>query len=138
MCPMHRMLNLAILVSFFVCYVDFGHDGKEFIGQTELYLLTSVGEADATTLLAFILPIGQIILIFASIKPKPDKALTIWGMVLLGIVVLLVFGLGLLTGNMAVVSSTIPFLLAALICISYIRRGSFDKTQYENEDYHID
>jgi len=113
---MNRFFNLGLLVTFLICYADWGHPAAGFIPQIEYSLFT---DPRALTLFiqnpiwVLIIP-GQLIFFFGIFVGIHSKRLTMAGLILLGITVLLIFGDGIMKGEPKVYLSTIPFLAIAI------------------------
>jgi hypothetical protein len=116
---MHKLFNIALLTAFLFVYLDWGHDGSEFIWQLESSIFSgpdyNIGLlANPLFILAFI---GQVLLIAATIKTQNSRRVTTFGVVLLSGIVILVLIMGLLVLEIKTILSTVPFLILVLILI---------------------
>jgi len=125
---MSRLIQPGLVLTFLICYVDFGHDGANFVGQLEYSLLKDIGGSFSSfqSPLFMLALIGQMLILFSMFSARSNKGLTITGLICLGIIVLLIFVSGLLTANLPVVLSTIPFIAVSAI---YIVKRSPGKTE---------
>jgi hypothetical protein len=116
---MNKLSNIALFIAFLFVYLDWGHDGAEFIWQLESSIL--IGSDHNAVLLInpfFILAlIGQVLLIISTIKSKPSRRVTTYGVVFLSAIVVPVLIIGLLVSKVKITLSTLPFLLLATIFI---------------------
>jgi hypothetical protein len=112
----NRLLKIGIFISFLICFVDFGHDGAVFVGELEYNIIVNLKDtAGSFTILFFLLPfIGQLII---SVSIFKNNAITkiFFGTILLSFIVLLILILGLLTSNIKIIISTIPFISISII-----------------------
>ena len=116
---MHKLFNIALLIAFLFVYLDWGHDGAEFIWQLESSIFSgpdyNIGLlTNPLFILAFI---GQVLLIAATIKTQNSRRVTTIGVVLLSGIVILVLIMGLLVLKIKIVLSTVPFLILVTILI---------------------
>lgn len=121
---MHRLINIALLIAFLFIYLDWGHDGAEFIWQLESSIFRgpnyNIGLlANPLLILAFI---GQTLLIVATIKTQHSRRVATFGIILLCGVVVYVLTMGLLVSKIKITLSTVPFLI--LVTIFTIRSKS--------------
>ena len=112
---MSRFISLALLLSFLVCYLEWGKDQSAFLFEIEYSLLS--GDKDFHTFihpLIFLPFIGQLILLYSLFRKVTDKRITIIGWTLLGLLVALILIVGLLTLDLKIIGSTIPFILVSI------------------------
>jgi hypothetical protein len=113
---MKRLLNIALLIAFQICYLEWPPHNSMFLFYGE-YELFSKKEHLLENLIHPVILSGlfaQIILLFGAILPNLNKKINAIGVVLLGAVVLLFFIVGLLSLNYKIVLSTIPYLSLAV------------------------
>jgi hypothetical protein len=126
---MSRVLNIALLISFSFVYLDWGHDGAEFIWQLEAF--TFIGPVPNLVLLAnpfFILSfVGQLLLVISTIKSPPSRRMTRYGFAFLSGIVILVLLIGLIMMKGKMILSTLPFLVLASIFIVKSRHTKLSK-----------
>jgi len=125
---MRKIILAAILLSFFLCYINYGKVGPEFIGELEYYLFTNIAEtftSMVSALIFIIMVVGQLMLL-AEIIFKPNSARAITGILLHGIFVLLIFTVGLLSGSFIGILSTLPFIVLSIIYLLKFRKIRID------------
>jgi hypothetical protein len=97
--------------------LEWGGNQSAFLYIIQYNLIFKNNEV-ATTFLhpaIFIPMLGQLLFILALFFKKYFHKLTITGIVLVGLLVLLVLGAGVLSKNIKIVISTLPFLLLATV-----------------------
>jgi hypothetical protein len=119
---MNRFFNLGLLVSFFICYANWGHPG--FIPEIEYSLFT---DPHALTLFiqnpiwVLVIP-GQFIFLAGIFVGIDSNRLTMAGLILIGVTVLLIFGNGIVSGNIKMILFAVPFLTIATIWLLKFRK----------------
>ena len=118
-----RLLSLSLLLSFLVCYLEWGTRAS-FIFQMEYEILfTARASLSNFKHPAIILPlIGQLILIYICFQQRPHTRLMIAGIGLLCLLVLLILLAGILGGRPRMILSTIPFIALTIFYIILLRR----------------
>lgn len=106
---MLRLINLALLLTFSICYLEWpGH--ADYMLQLQIAVFTSNDLVAAFTHPAIITPlIGEILILISFVKP--NKKLTLIGMIMLGLIVLLFLAIGIMGVNFKIILFTIPYLL---------------------------
>lgn len=115
------MLNSLLLLASFVGYLEWPPDNHGFIFQLEAEVLR-LAKTNATSVAHpfIMLPfIGQLLLLISLFQSPPKRWLTLTGLLCTGLLMLLLFVIGLLTANTGIVASTLPYLLIALFVVKY-------------------
>jgi len=106
-----RWLNIAILASFLVGYLEWGGGHAAFVGQLEYQILLGAPEAGNFAHPMIGIPlVGQLLVLFAACQRTPSRRLTSIGIVLMGVLVLLLALIGIM-GGVKTGLSTVPFLV---------------------------
>jgi hypothetical protein len=118
-----RFINLALLFTFLFCYLEWA-DRSSFIFQAEYEFFFGgkdvVGSfSHPLILLPFL---GQILLLITVFLRRPNRALSLTGLLLLCPLVFMIFLVGVLSLNWRILVSTIPFLLSTIIFFKYFAR----------------
>jgi len=117
-----RIINLLLLVSSLICYLEWGRDNSGFLFQVE-YAVFAKASADSFLHPLVLIPlIGQILLLVSTFKKQPSKRLTLIGLLLIGVLVLMVSLVGLLSMNAKIVASTVPFIFISVFFILKYRK----------------
>ena len=119
-----KALNLSVLLASFLAYMEWGGGQQAFLFQAEAEVFSKLFSDPASVIHPFILiPLfGQLSLFISLFQKTPGKTLTYFGIVGLGILVLLLFSIGLLSGNMKIVLSTLPFIVVSTVAVVEYRR----------------
>jgi hypothetical protein len=109
---MKRLLNLGLLLTFLFCYLEWPPNNSMFIfqGEYEIFTKTKNWVSNFTHPLIVLGLIAQLIMIYAVITPKINTKLNHLGIIILTPIVLLFFVAGLLSLNLKIIGSTLPFL----------------------------
>ena len=116
-----KMLNLCLVLTSLVGYLEWGTDKSMFLVQGEIEVLAKLFKDPMSVLHPFtLLPmVGQILLIVTLFQKQPGKWLTFLGMGCIGILLLLMFYIGWLEFNVKIILSTLPFLVTAVLVVRY-------------------
>src|SRR5436190_23210593 len=121
-----KLLNLSLLLTSLIGYLEWGKDQSAFLFQAEAAMFTK-GLADPLTVIhpLTILPLlGQAALLFTLFQKNASKRLTYFGIAGLGILLAFMFVIGLISLNLRILSSTLPFLVLAVVAFRQHRAGS--------------
>lgn len=107
-----KILNLCLVLTSLLGYLEWGIDRKAFLYETEIEILSKLFSEPGSLLHPFVLlPLfGQALLIFTLFQKKPSKLLTFLGIGCIGILLLLIFAISLMNLNLKMFFSTLPFL----------------------------
>ncbi len=118
-----KILNILLLITSFIGYLEWSGGNHLFLWQAEKDIIIKFFNSPSSVLHPFILIpfIGQLLLIFTLFQKKPTTIITYFGIVTLGILLLFMFIIGIISLNLKIISSCIPFLGLAIITIQYHR-----------------
>ena len=118
-----RLINITLFVSSLICYLEWpGNSG--FLFQMEYDVFAKALQGTSVMHPLIILPlIGQIILLITIFQKTPGKVLTLIAIGFLGLLIVMIFIVGIFAVNVKILASTIPFLVLAVICIVRMRNG---------------
>lgn len=122
----NKILNLCLVLFSLIGYLEWGGDNSMFLFQGEIDIIQKFIENPTSILHPFILlPLfGQVILIYTLFQKTPSKLLTFLGMGGIGLLLLLMFVIGLISFNFKILLSTLPFLGTAILTIIHYRKSS--------------
>lgn len=124
---MKKLLNSLLLLSSFFGYLEWPPDNHGFIFQLEAEIIQLVKTNAASLAHPFIiLPfIGQVLLLTSLFQSSPNRWLTLTGLLCTGLLMLLLFVIGLLTAHTGIVASTLPYLLISffVVRINFQKKG---------------
>ena len=111
---MQRLLHIALLLTPLICYLEWGTSTSAFLFDVEYSLVTGSGSADSFMHPMIFIPfLGQLLLLISIIKP--NRKLALIGMLLQAILVVLILIVGILSLNIKIILSTLPFLIASFL-----------------------
>ena len=121
-----RILNALLILTSLIGYLEWGKGNSSFLFQTEWEILSKIASDPISILHPFtVLPIaGQILLLITVFQNAPSKQLTYFGIACLSLLLLMMFGIGLMSLNLKIVGSTIPFMAVAFLAIRQLRKES--------------
>lgn len=111
-----RLLNLALLVTSLIGYLEWGRDQSMFLFQGEFEILQKLFTDPMSVAHPFVLfPLfGQILLLVTLFQKKPSKWLTYAGIVCLGLLLGMICFIGIISFNWRIFVSTLPFIFIAI------------------------
>ena len=119
-----KLLNLLLILTSLIGYLEWGKDYKLFLFQVEAEIISKLFINPVSVIHPFtILPLtGQLVLLVTLFQKKPNKVLTFIGIGGLGVLLGLMFVIGLIALKFKILFSTIPFLVIAFLTIRYYSR----------------
>ncbi len=119
-----KILNFLLILTSLIGFLEWGKDGKQFLFQVEAEIISKLFTDPISIIHPLtILPLaGQLILLITLFQKKPNKVLTFISIGGLGILLGLMFAIGLIDLNFKILFSTIPFLVIAFLTIRYHRK----------------
>ena len=118
-----KILNVLLVIASLIGYLEWSGDSKSFLFQVEVEILTKAIHDPASVIHPFtVLPfLGQLLLVITWFQKNPGRKLTYAGMACIGILMLLIFVIGILSMNYKIIISTLPFLILAVVTIRHHR-----------------
>ena len=111
-----RLLNAGILLSFLLCYLEWGGGNSAFVAQVEYHVLLGKPEAQNFAHPMIAIPfLGQLLVLFTLFQRTPSRRLTSLGVILMAVLVLLLALIGVLSKNPRIGLSILPFLTLAVV-----------------------
>lgn len=119
-----RILHVLLLVTSLLGYLEWGKDNHSFLFEAEYTLLSKLFSAPSFLLHPFVLLplVGQLLIVVTFFQKKPSSALIYTAIGLLGLLLGLMFFIGLLGLNLKILVSTLPFLITAIAVVRLHRR----------------
>jgi heme A synthase len=121
----YKLINLGLLLSFLICYLEWGQDMSGFLFQMEYDLFADASNSISSFLHPLILLpfIGQVVLLVSMFLRKPHRKLTLVVIAFLGVLVFMVLLVGVLSLNFKIIISAFPFvLISAYYVFSFQKR----------------
>ena len=118
-----RILIALCILSSLIGYLEWGTDQSMFLLEAEWDILQKLFSEPQSVLHPFtILPLlGQILLLISMFQSKPKKLLVYSGLAGISILLLFMFVIGLISLNLKITASTLPFLISAVWVIRIIK-----------------
>ena len=112
-------LNLLLVLSSFIGYLEWGDGNSQLLIQMEGEILRELTSDPASILHPLIiLPmIGQGVLLFTLRQTQPNKWLTLLGIVCIGALMVIILIAGISGQRGMIILSTVPFLTIAIFTI---------------------
>ncbi|MEZ5041890.1 MAG: hypothetical protein R2828_18485 [Saprospiraceae bacterium] len=119
-----KILNSLLIITSLLGYLEWSGNNHSFLFQAEAQIFSKLFTDPTSVLHPFtILPmLGQVILVVTLFQKTPSKTLTYIGIGSLGILLGLMFVIGLMSLNYKVLISTIPFIVVSIIAIRHQRK----------------
>jgi len=116
-----KILNILLVLTSLLGYLEWGRDNKQFLFQAEAEIVSKLFSDPTSVIHPFtILPLaGQILLLITLFQKTPNKILTFIGIGGIGVLLALMFVIGLISLNFKILSSTIPFLVTGWLTIRH-------------------
>lgn len=120
-----KILNALLILTSLAGYLEWGKDNHVFLFQAEAEIITKLFTDPASVIHPFtLLPMfGQILLLITLSQKSPGKLLTFGGMACIGLLLVLMFTIGVMDWNIKILISTLPFLITAVLAIRHHRRN---------------
>ncbi len=118
-----KLLNLALILTSLVGYLEWGGGNAMFLVQGEFDIIVKLFTNPSSALHPFtLLPlVGQLLLVATLFQQRPSRWLTFLGMAGIGVLLLFMFVIGLMSLNLKVAGSTMPFLVTAVWTVLHHR-----------------
>lgn len=119
----HKILNLSLVLTSLIGYLEWGTDSKMFLFQGEMEILSKLFTDPTSVAHPFtLLPLfGQLLLLVTLVQKQPNKILTYTGLGCIGILLAFMFVIGLMSFNVKILLSAVPFLVTAVFTIRHLR-----------------
>lgn len=119
-----KFLNALLLVTSLLGYLEWSGDSHTFLFQAEAEIIFKIFTNPSSIIHPFILLplLGQILLLITLFRKATNKTLTYIGIGCLGILLGFMFIIGLISLNLKIIISTIPFIIISVISIRHYRQ----------------
>ena len=118
-----KLLNTLLILTSLFGYLEWGKGNSTFLFQAEADIfLKFINDASSVIHPFVVIPfIGQVLLFSTLFQNKPSKKFTIMGIGSIGILLVFMFVIGIISFNIKILLSTMPFLVIAFLAIQYHR-----------------
>ncbi len=114
-----RILNAVLFISFLFGYLEWGKGNRMFIFQGEAEVLKkALAEPVSVLHPLIILPfIGQGLILYTVFQKNPSRLFSLIGLACLGLLMSFLFFIGILSPNIRMLLSSLPFVITALLLL---------------------
>lgn len=120
---MKNILVIGLLISSLFCYLEWA-DQSTFLWEVEWMLLTNKASNGSFTHPFILIPIlGQLLLVIALFKKQSPFRFVFIGMAFISLLVLMILLVGLLSLNVKIIVSALPYLIFSVACIIYYKKS---------------
>lgn len=122
---MKKLINILLLLTFQLGYLQWGNSNSSFIFMSEVALISKAGSAPESFLHPIVLiPLcGQLILLYTIFQKQPGRALTLTGLACLSVLMLFLLFIGIMAFNIKIISSTLPFIITGILALLYHKKA---------------
>lgn len=120
----YNLLTILLIITSLFGYIEWGGDNKAFLFEIELEILPKLITDPLSALHPFtILPFaGQLILLITLFLKQQNKILSYIGIAGIGLLLGLMFVIGIIGLHFKTVASSTPFLVIAIVTIVVLRK----------------
>ncbi|MBS1765002.1 MAG: hypothetical protein JSS90_08565 [Bacteroidetes bacterium] len=118
----YKVLNLLLILTSLIGYLQWSGNNSAFLFEAEYEVINKLFSASKSVIHPFtVIPLlGQLLLFITLFQKRPGKILTYTGIACLGLLLGLMFIIGLMEMNLKILISTLPFLSTAGITLKNI------------------
>jgi hypothetical protein len=113
----HKFLNAALILTSVIAYLEWGQHNSTFLLTAEADIIKKLFTSPSTVLHPFtLIPLtGQLLLLATLFQKQPRKTLTYIGMCSIGLLLLFIFIIGIISLNVKIAASALPFIITAIL-----------------------
>lgn len=114
-----KVLNLGLIISSLFGYLEWGTNNRSFLFQVEIEVFKQLFNNPQSVLhpLTLLPLIGQLLLTYTLFQKSPGKMFTFFGMGGLGVLLFLIFIVGIISKNLCITFSVLPFFTIGILAI---------------------
>lgn len=122
---MKKAINIGLLLASLIGFLEWGRQNSTFLFQAEWSLLSNAVTKSSAFLhpLVIVPLLRQLLLLFTIFQQKPSRVLSILGLLCLSIIMLFILFVGIISTNVKIVLSTLPFVLLGIVFVVSSRRN---------------
>ncbi|MEZ5423150.1 MAG: hypothetical protein R2682_08670 [Pyrinomonadaceae bacterium] len=130
-----KILNGLVILTSLLGYLEWGADMRAFLFQAEWEVLRRLSSDPLSVIHPFtLIPLlGQVLLLITLFQRRPGAVLTLVGIACLMLLLGLVCFIGLISLNVKIFASTIPFLTVAVVALFSLWRSRRKGKDHSNE-----
>jgi hypothetical protein len=121
---MKKLLNLCLLLTSLIGYLEWGKNEHSFLFEAEAGLFSKLltdpmAALHPLTVLPFT---GQLILLYTLFQKQPGRVLTYTGLACLSLLLVFIFIIGLLSLNISIAASAVPFIITGVLVLRHYKK----------------
>ena len=118
-----KILNFLLIITSLLGYLEWSGNNHIFLFKAELGIISKLFSDPVSVLHPFtIVPLmGQLLLLVTLFQKAPNKILTYISIAGLGLLLGFMFVVGLISMNLKIIISTIPFITLAILAIRHYK-----------------
>jgi len=119
-----KILTALVIITSLFGHLEWGQNSQMFLFEAEAEIFTKMLKEPLSVLHPLtVLPfIGQLLLLFSLFQKKQSKLLVYLGIAGVGILLALMFFIGIIDLNYSILLSTAPFLVVSFFTIRQLRK----------------
>jgi hypothetical protein len=120
-----KLLNLVLIITSLLGYLEWGGGNASFLFQAEGEVLSKMFSDPSSVLHPFIVfpMLAQLLLVITLFQHHPSKWLTYISIGGLGLLLGFMLVIGLISLNLKIILSVIPFLVTAVLAVIHYRKA---------------
>jgi hypothetical protein len=129
-----KFLNLCLVLTSLIGYLEWGKDNTAFLFQADAEVIAKLFSDPVAAVHPFtLIPLaGQILLLFTLVQQEPGRLLSYIGAGCISFLMLFIFVVGVMSANLKIVASTLPFLLTGVIAVRTLRNVRSQELKVES------
>lgn len=118
-----KYINFSLVLASLFGLLEWGGNNAQFLYEAEFEILKKLSINPGSVLhpLTIIPFLSQAILIYTLIQRTPSRTLTIIGIYGIGILMVLILAIGIMTVNIKMIASTLPFILCSIVAFKHYK-----------------
>jgi cobalamin biosynthesis protein CobD/CbiB len=119
-----KILNVLLIITSLIGYLEWSGDSSSFLFQAEAAIFPKLFSDPKSVLHPFtVIPfLGQLLLILTLFQKNPNRLLTYTGVFALGFLMVFLFVIGIISMNIKIIASTVPFLIVSVVTLIHLHR----------------
>jgi hypothetical protein len=119
----NKLVTVSVILSSFFGYLEWGTEESGFLFQMEINILRS-GVAQSLMHPAFLIPFfGQLLLLLTLFQSQPKRWMIYTGIGMLALLLVFIFVIGILSGNIKILLSAAPFIAGSTMLIAIMKKN---------------
>lgn len=121
----HKLLNATLIVTSLFGYMEWGKCNNAFLFSAEMEVITRLfTDTESVVHPLTIIPLfGQILLLLTLFQKEPSKIIAYIGIGCLGVLLLLLFFIGVIDKNPKMAIAASPFLITSILVIASYQKN---------------